>query len=243
MGVVYIGDRSSGKTHLALELLNPRQEVVKASSTNLEYEYLKSLLSYKDLGATKPTDALQEVDSRQLQVQVRLPSGFKSIRVDWIDTPGEIWRKRWQEDNPDKWQNALNTVRQSNGILLILSPHRNIVKPDVDAKQFLTEQQWCNRFNQWGEFFRRECSQARRLVICLNKADLFCDPNKEASELEQRNWQQRHSYVLQRYFPPIKSQLEQLNRDVYGLSVSCFITSIYQRKLLELPWLYLGTFL
>jgi AAA+ ATPase superfamily predicted ATPase len=148
MGVVYIGDRSSGKTHLALELLNPHQEVVKASSTNLEYEYLKSLLSYKDLGATKPTDALQEVDSRQLQVQVRLPSGFKSICVDWIDTPGEIWRKRWQEDNPDKWQNALNTVRRSDGILLILSPHRNLVKPDVDAKQFLTKQQWCNRFNQ-----------------------------------------------------------------------------------------------
>ncbi len=93
------------------------------------------------------------------------------------------------------------------------------------------------------EFFHNDCSQARRLVICLNKADLFCDIEKEASILAQKNWQQRHIYVLQRYFKPIQPQIEQINKSMYSSSVNCFVTSIYQRKLLELPWIYLGTFL
>ncbi|MFN7658634.1 MAG: hypothetical protein ACK5P3_10930, partial [Dolichospermum sp.] len=57
------------------------------------------------------------------------------------------------------------------------------------------------------------------------------------------NWQQRHIYVLQRYFRPIYSQLEQLNNGLSGGSVRCFITSIHHRGLLELPWIYLGSFL
>ncbi|MFM6264919.1 MAG: hypothetical protein ACKPFA_00160, partial [Dolichospermum sp.] len=57
------------------------------------------------------------------------------------------------------------------------------------------------------------------------------------------NWQQRHSYSLQRYFRPIQSQLEQINKSISGLSIRCFITSIHNRSLLELPWIYLGSFL
>lgn len=242
MGVVYIGDRFTGKTHLAMELANPQNEYVKVSSP--DYEHLKSFLYDERSEGTKATDASKEVYDRELEIQVRLPNGFRKIPVDWIDTPGEVWRKAWQADNPDKWKNFLDTVRKSEGVLLILPPYRNIIsKPGVDAKDFLTRQQWCNRFNHWLDFFQKDCSQAKRLIICLNKADLFCDLDKEATQLATKNWQERHSYVLQKYFKPIQPQIEQINKVMSKTSVSCFITSIYHRKLLEFPWLYLGTFL
>ena len=113
----------------------------------------------------------------------------------------------------------------------------------------MSQQQWCNRFNRWAEFFQQDCSKLRHLVICLNKADLFCNLEQEAAKLTynpngaQMNWQQRHMYVLQRYFRPIQPQLQEINQSIRGLSLRCFITSIYNRSVLELPWIYLASFL
>ncbi|MFM6618693.1 MAG: hypothetical protein ACKPJO_10540, partial [Dolichospermum sp.] len=183
-------------------------------------------------------------------IQVRLPTGNKQVLVDWIDTPGEVWRKSWQQDNSDEWNRFLQTIRESEGILLILPPHRGLnFQPGVDVDQFMSQQQWYNRFDRWVDFFCQDCPKARHIVICLNKADMFCNLSKEASTLAynpngaQMNWQQRHLYSLQRYFRPIQSQLEQINKSISGLSIRCFITSIHNRSLLELPWIYLGSFL
>jgi len=247
VGVVYIGDRAVGKTYLAMELANPQSNYVKVSSPN--YENLRRILFDEDLGVTRATDAQKVVDERYLDIQVRLPTGFKQVTVDWIDTPGEIWRKTWQSDNPEQWKKFLEAARKSEGILLILPPYREILKPGIEAEQFMTQQQWCNRFNRWVEFFRQDCPKARHLLICLNKADLFCDLEQEAIKFAynpngaQMNWQQRHNYVFNRYLRPIQSQLEQINTSISGLSVRCFITSIYNRSLLELPWIYLASFL
>ncbi|MDF5732049.1 MAG: hypothetical protein PUP92_29625 [Rhizonema sp. PD38] len=247
MGIIYIGDRATGKTHLAMELANPRSDYVSVSYP--DYEYLKALLYDDGIGRTKATDAEKEVDARYLDIQVKLPTGFKQLTLDWIDTPGEIWRKTWQTDNPDKWNNFLNTLRDSEGILLIIPPYREILNPSVNQEEFMTQQQWCNRFNRWLDFLQQDCYKARHILICLNKADLFCNINQESLKLAynpngaQLNWQQRHSYVLQKYFRPIHPQLEKINQNISGLSVRCFITTIYNRYLLELPWLYLGAFL
>ncbi len=247
MGVIYIGDRATGKTHLAMELANPKSSYVEVLSP--DYEYLKALLYDDELEVTKATNSDKEVDPRSLDVRVRLITSYKQVPVDWIDTPGEIWRKTWQTDNPNKWKNFLETTRKSEGILLILPPYREILKRDVDAEEFMTLQQWCNRFESWVDFFCHDCPQVRHIVICLNKADLFCDLNQEALKLayhpngSQLNWQQRHSYISQKYFRPIQPQLEQINRSISGSSVRCFITTIYNRSLLELPWIYLGSFL
>lgn len=54
MGVVYIGDRDAGKTHLALELANPQSDFVKVSS--LDYENLRTLLFDESSGKTRATD-------------------------------------------------------------------------------------------------------------------------------------------------------------------------------------------
>ncbi len=249
MGVIYIGDRAAGKTHLAMELANPKSNYVKV--TYPDYEILKAMLYDNELESTKATDAVSSTHNRSLEIKVEIPSGHKQITLDWIDTPGEIWRKSWQLANPNEWNNFLETILKSEGILLILEPYREIIKPgaDVNPDDFITEQQWCNRFNRWVEFFRYDCKQVRHLIICLNKADLFCDFDVDVSKLayiphrSKLNWQQRDAYVFQRYFRPLQPQIEQINKTVSGLSVRCFITSIHNRSLLELPWIYLASFL
>jgi GTPase SAR1 family protein len=243
VGIIYIGDRNVGKTHLALELANPRNQHVKVVSPN--YDNLKSLLSNEE-DSTKPTEF---VDTRYLEIQARLPAGPKNVTIDWVDTPGEMWRDRWQKDNPEQWQAFLGNIRKSEGILLILDPHRGAVPSSISA-DYSNEQQWCKRFEKWVDFFKYDCPKARHIVLCLNKADLFVDNlDQETSKLSfhpngsEMNWRKRHSYVLQKYFRPIQSQIEQINKNNSGLSVQCFITSIHSRPLLELPWLYLASFL
>ena len=243
MGIVYIGDRAVGKTHLALELANPRNQYVKVVSPN--YDNLKSLLSNEE-DSTKPTESL---DTRYLEIQAWLPAGPKNVTIDWVDTPGEMWRDRWQKDNPDQWQEVLGKIRKSEGILLILDPYRGSLHSSI-AADYSTEQQWCKRFEKWVDFFKYDCPKARHILLCLNKADLFVDNlEQEATKLafhpngSEMNWRKRHSYVLQKYFRPIQPHIEQINKNNSGLAVQCFITSIDSRPLLELPWLYLANFL
>ncbi|MDH6106612.1 hypothetical protein NWP22_12155 [Anabaenopsis tanganyikae CS-531] len=247
MGVVYIGDRAAGKTHLALELSNPKTEYVKVTSQ--DYQTLQGMLM-DEQGGTRPTNLQQPIYNRPLDVEVRLPTGNKSVSVDWIDTPGEVWRKSWQCDNQMEWQKILDTISKSEGIFLILPPHRGMTfNMGVNADEFMTQEQWCNRFDRWVDFFRYECPKLRHLVICLNKADLFCNLPQEAKQLSyspngtQMNWQQRHMHVVQRYFRPIQTQLQQINQSLNRVSVRCFITSIHNRSVLELPWIYMGSFL
>jgi hypothetical protein len=244
VGVIYIGDRYAGKTHLALELANPVHECVKVLSPN--YDNLKTLLCDPATGSTNPTSVMQP---RQIDIQVRLPAGAGKVLIDWIDTPGEMWRLKWQQDNPLLWQQFLGVIKQSEGIMLVLSPYGEMIGANGNPDDFPTFQQWHKRFERWVEFFRAYCPNLRHLLICLNKADLFCDIKQESAKLAYNtdsymmNWHQRHNYVLDHYFRPVKPQLEQLNRSIGGLSVRCFITTIYDRSLLEIPWIYLGSFL
>jgi hypothetical protein len=246
VGVVYIGDRATGKTHLALELVNPKGEYVKVA--NLDYDNLRVQLL--DENSQPYATPRQMPHPKYLEMEVRLPSGNKQMVVGWIDTAGEVWDRNLQKDGPEIWNQFLQTLRNSEGLLLILPPHRGMdLQPGIDVEQFVTQKQWCNRFERWVEFFHDQCPNVRHLAICINKADLFCDLTKEGGKLAYKpygsslNWQQRHIYVLQRYFRPIYSQLEQLNNGLSGGSVRCFITSIHHRGLLELPWIYLGSFL
>ena len=251
LGVSYIGDRAVGKTHLAMELANPNGNYVKVISP--DYENLKGLLYDENLSGMRPTGSIipGAIYAQLLEVQVELPTGQKKITLDWLDTPGEIWRKSWQENNPAEWKKFLDTITHSEGILLILPPYREIINPNqAEPNDFITKQQWCHRFNRWIDFYRQECPKIRHLIICFNKADLFCqDLKREAAKLayiphrSRMTWQQRDNYVFQKYFRPIHPQIKTLNKIIQGLSVRCFITTIKNRELLELPWIYLGSFL
>lgn len=236
-----------GKTHLALELANPKAKCVQV--TGQDYGNLKRLLYDELQEKTKSTDAASSLNSLIFDIQVQLPSGSRSIPLIWLDTPGEIWRNSWQGTNTAEWQKFLDELRKSESILLILPPYRELIRTGTNPEDFMTQQQWVSRFERWVSFFQTDCPKVRHLLICLNKADLFCDVEKEGRQLRYEphgailNWQQRDAYVFQRYFRLIEKPIQELNRSLKGGSVRCFITSIKDRHLLELPWIYLGTFL
>ena len=234
-----------------MELANPNNNYVEV--TEPSYSELKSTLYDDSRNETRQTSDERSIYDRYLEIQVELPVGTKEITLDWLDTPGEIWRNSWQADNQSQWQNFLKTIAQSEGILLIVPPYREIIiSSKANSDDFITKEQWRKRFTRWVDFFIQDCPKIRHILICLNKADLFCSPeklSKEASQLayvpygSQMNWQQRDRYVYQKYFRPVHEQINKLNRNIEGSSVRCFITSIYNRDLLELPWIYLGSFL
>jgi hypothetical protein len=248
MGVIFIGDRFAGKTHLGMELVNPKSQYVKVVSP--DYNQLRAMLYSDESGSTLATDAVKVIHDRLIQIQVSLPTGNKQISVDWIDTPGEIWRTSWRENSPEEWESFIQNIHASEGVLLILSPYREALSTHGNSDDYMTQQQWINRFNRWVDFFRHDCPNLRHILICLNKADLFCrDLHGEATKLAYKphnspmNWQQRHAYVCNQYFRQVLPSLEEINRSIRGLSVRCFITSVHERSLLELPWIYLATFL
>lgn len=251
MGVIFIGDRETGKTSLALELAHPNTNYVKVLYP--PYSQLKALLYSDEEGRTTATDATQATYDRALEIEVILPSQNKKIHTDWIDTPGEIWRSSWQNTNPQKWDDFLNVARGSRGVLLVVPPYREIVRqePEIDPDNFITQQQWVNRFDRWVQFFRHDCPNVKHIALCLNKADLLQGVNlkQEAEQLayrpqnSQMNWNQRNDYILRRFFHPVRSHIAAISKSTSGLAVKCFITSIYNRDLLELPWIYLGTYL
>jgi hypothetical protein len=246
LGVIYIGDRYVGKTHLALELANPVYEYVKVLSP--EYQVLKSLLWDFESNTTKPTDADTSTRTQSIEIQARLPVP-KQILVEWIDTPGEIWRSSWQQSNPDKWKRFLASVEESTGIIVVLPPYREIILPGKDANLFLTQTQWCNRFERWTEFLAPNFPNLKHLLFCMNKADLFCHYKQESAALKyslggsSMNWNQRNNYVSQKYFRLIKPYVGRITDKNPRLAIRCFITTVYDRSLIELPWLYLGSFL
>jgi GTP-binding protein EngB required for normal cell division len=241
-GVIYIGDRYVGKTNLAMRLSSKYEaqyvEVVNTSEEELkEKPYI-----YNSVDGILAT---QSINSINLELKVKLPVPVR-ISVDWVDTPGEMWREEWQKNNNNEWQQFLKQASTSKGVMLVLPPHRDLTKDD----EFITLDQWCNRFDEWVDFFVKHCRNAEHVVLCLNKADLFCSNlDNEAIKLAYSetntamSWPDRNKYILEKYFAPIRSKITTINRHKAGLSVRCFITSIKNRYLLELPWIYLAHFL
>ncbi|NEO53547.1 MAG: hypothetical protein F6K54_10905 [Okeania sp. SIO3B5] len=252
MGIIYIGDRETGKTSLALELANPSSNnCVKVLSP--PYSKLKGMLYIDEEGRTRATSAEKATYNETLEIEVIVSTRRKTIYTDWIDTPGEIWRASWQKNNPDKWANFLEAARSSQGVILVVPPYREIIRQDmgINSDDFITQQQWVRRFDSWVDFFRYQCPNVKHIALCLNKADLLqsIDLKQEAQKLayhphsSRMNWNQRNDYIFKRFFRPARSHIFQLNQHTSGLTVRCFITSIYNRELLELPWIYLGIYL
>lgn len=250
-GVIYIGDRKAGKTHLAMELTNKADKKC-VEVTNLDYDILKSLLYDSNKGETRGTNSEASIYKEYMEVEVKLGMEKpKTISSDWIDTPGDIWRTSWQQKNRDQWEIFLDSIQKAEGILLIFPPYREIIDPRKAVQDdYMTREQWTRRFERWIKFFEKDCPQVRHLLLCVNKVDhCITEYQDEAKKLaydptsERLSWQTKHDYVYRRYFSPFRSQIKRLNKSFRGASVRCFITTIYSRELLELPWIYLGSYL
>jgi hypothetical protein len=240
--IICIGDRFAGKTHLCLEILNPDGHYIKVVEP--DYKFVKSFI-LDDRGIT----IAGAMGCIHINFKADLPTGLQTIDLDIIDTLGEIWRKSWQDGNDKRWQETLNKIQTADAVLVILEPYREIINPEKDnLDHFITRQQWIKKFEKWVDFLLKECSQVSHLLICLNKVDLcLINLREEAKKLayaphyQPLNWQEKDNYVYHRYFTPVQSQIQRLNQHREN-AARFFVTSIYQRDLLELPLIYISSY-
>jgi GTPase SAR1 family protein len=250
MGIIFIGDRSVGKSTLALNLASPMAERVRVTNaTDNDIEMLSN--------GTKllPTGIDGIKDPKILKMSVRLLAPVK-LQVQLVDTAGEINRIEWQQNpnNTEAWREFKQIAQKSKAVVVVLPPYREIGNRITDQQiiqehNIPTEIQWCKRFDRWVSFFLNYCPNVDHVVLCINKADLFCDLESEARKLAYKpngltmDWVDRHNYITNKYFSPIMPAIANINRNRRGLLVRCFITSINNRTLLELPWIHLASYL
>ncbi|MDZ8025039.1 MAG: ATP-binding protein [Nostoc sp. DedQUE11] len=255
MSVIVIGDQGVGKTTLMLELAkskNGNVQVISPSITDLQKKFTNN-------GNIIPTDNTYNTN---LQVKVNLFGYFKEFNVNWIDTAGEAWRPNsiWQTQNHNDWKDTLESLENAKVLMIILAPHRQMLEEELvelvagktnfnkKDTRFRSRQQWKNRFQEWFDFLEKHCQKTDHILFCLNMADLFCDVVREC-ELYQKNstlqkikWYEHKERILQQSFVEVAELIDTFDMK-RRIPVQLFVTTYYKRILLELPWIYIGTYL
>jgi hypothetical protein len=253
MSVIYIGYRYVGKTHLMLESCNPNGIYVKGDSP--KYDELKRKYYDEAKGRTIATPVDEGIINREDFKLTVTTSQTREINVTSYDFPGEIYRDHWQKnpDNAEQWEEFKRIANSCKAIILVLAPHAGMSfkrgidkKALLDADEIVTQEQFSRRLQAWVEFFSLHCPNTKHLLICLNKADLLAHSGQTLEQVAETlkfapngggmDWLDRHRYVYHRYFNDVHEQLQTINAD----HIRCFLTSIYSRPLLELPWIYLA---
>lgn len=275
MSVIFIGDRAVGKTTLMFELAKPSPSSVKLpdESRYVEvvsppdaYEKLKERCERKegeDGTEVFETRATTEKRVEELIIKVKLPTGKRrAIEVKWVDTPGDLWEKYAKQqlgDSRDEWEELLRYFQEAQGIILVLAPHANRIKSqhlrrifrqawleeEDPRKRFLDYEDWLKKVDFWLNFLRENVKVGQQAIICLNKADLFCeDCDAVAQELpldpEDLDIRKIQDYLLKRYFQEVQDKIASYNKRTQGNLLNVFITTKDNRRLLESPWIYLA---
>lgn len=246
MSVVVIGERGVGKTSMVValakqlgkNLLIEDAEAVVARNSNIE------------TGEIAPTSTMR---IENLQINIALPAGEKQINVLWIDTPGEAFSDNdWKQKLPTAWQEIEQQIRESRGIILLIPPHRDLVHPNrLDNRTAIDDlpafKAWRNSIENWLAFFKKNCYQVEHIAICIHRADTFCDTQHEGKKWRYENatygfWLKYDDHIRKNYFATVQDLLREYNSRSQVM-LRLFITSIDQPSLLELPWIYLGTFI
>ncbi|MGK7876136.1 MAG: hypothetical protein AB4426_23415 [Xenococcaceae cyanobacterium] len=246
MSVVLIGDRTVGKTSMIMALADSIRSqhvrVVRPSPESLRKRYGDPYTG--EIASTKQTRG------EMLSLQVDLPTGRRTIPVRWVDTPGEASEsKNWRKKNPSAWDEIQKELSQSQGVVLLLPPPEDLLsKPDqIEENLRKTSTQWNNYFLSWLEFLKQHCSKVQHILLCMNQADLFCD-----FEDEGRTWQYKlqsyaffryNDYIREQYFSAASDLIFAYNSQGNNPRLKFFITTIYNRALLELPWIYLSSYI
>ncbi|NES18477.1 MAG: hypothetical protein F6K41_06015 [Symploca sp. SIO3E6] len=253
MSIVVIGDQGVGKTTLMLELARP-------SNGNVQVSYPSFAQLKNDFMINNQIVPTDNVYNTALKVKVNLPSYFKEFDVNWVDTAGEAWKpySQWQIDHPSEWADTLESLRTSQGLMLIMAPHRSLLREDllekspeqiaINDSRFRTKKQWQERFKEWIAFFELNCSKVNQILICLNMADLFCDIDTTATNLKQDylysnfKWYNYKEKILLNFFSDVIDIIDKYDYNRH-LPIQLFVTTYRNRTLLEIPWIYLGGYL
>lgn len=238
--VMLIGEQGAGKTSLVFELRN------NSDAQHVELLNPEMLERYGDFdtGNVALTDSISQ---EYLSIKVKLPGGDKTLYIPWVDTAGEFWNnKQFHRDRPDEWQRYLELIEESKALVILLHPYRDLL-PHSHSKHddLCTATQWSRRLNSRLELLQNHCSRVKHILICMNKADFFCDVANEGNK-----WTYSKSrpifynydlHIHRKYLLATRKSLK-LPKSLKQ-KVRFFITTIKNRSLLELPWIYLGTYL
>ncbi len=245
MSIVVIGDRRVGKTSMLMALASK-------SAMNLSVNDTEVVAKLSDFNLGEIADTAN-MNLERLQINIQLPIGLKQINTHWIDIPSELFfisdRK---QQLPTEWQKIEQQIRESQAILLLIPPHRDLVHPNfIESKtvidSFPSFLVWRNRLQYWLKFLKNNCYKVNHIAICLHKADTFCDIQVEGTRwsyykgIPNFRWHEYNSYVLQKYFVNVKDLIREYNSHSLG-NLQFFITSVKQPSLLELPWIYLAIY-
>ncbi|MFN6460766.1 MAG: hypothetical protein RMZ41_002830 [Nostoc sp. DedVER02] len=259
MDLVVIGDRAVGKTSMVASLAHyslDRDSKVKITTPDPK-RLAEDLRPETGIGA-----GTADASPRELIMTVQRPTGaFKEINVVWIDLPGEIFQEnssRRQNGNED-WQVIKDTIQQSKYVILLLPPHRGMVKEEFirNAPEELkpqralpTEEQWRTRLNWWFfDFLNQNCSRARRILISIHKADMFCDVDRAGVDWFYKperigtDFWRKYDDFAKSFLGGVRQDIRKYNNTDVGANTDFFITSTVSRDLLQLPWLYIGLYL
>jgi len=229
--VVLIGDKAVGKTSTVHALCTPPYEKVEPKE-----------------GPSGDVAQTETIEIRNLILIVDLPADSIELSLVWIDTPGELQTNRTQrENNPEIWEKFCEEVNTSDYVMLLLPPHQGLLNnkniPDID--DFPTSHNSQNRFKEWWvPFLSQHCQKVRNILICRHKADLFIqniqDYGKRYKYVNGFSWKDYREFSAN-YFGDIDAELGQYKKNHHHQQIRLFMTTIENRSLLELPWIYIAT--
>jgi hypothetical protein len=248
MNVIIIGNKSVGKTSMVITLSKGTENVQVIPSGPGGKIATLSNDSIEKLAGTS------QKEEEPLLLRINLPSGSeREVRVQWIDTPGEAWSKpAWQESNPEKYQDLVHTLGQSQAVLLLLPPYRyrsrtQEIEDTPEFEEILDPETWKKQLKERLTLLRSHCPRVQHILISIHKADLFHNLEEEKNHWQYDTktsflWGKHDDHIRETYFSLADDIIREHNFQPPYLNPKFFVTSIHHPTLLELPWVYLGAY-
>ena len=248
MNVIIIGNQKVGKTSMVVALAKGTENVKVIPSGPGGKIAKLSEYSIEKLGGTF------QKEEEPLLLRINLPSGLeREVRVQWIDTPGEAWSKpAWQESNPEKYQDLVHTLGQSQAVLLLLPPYRyriqsQEIEDTPEFEEILDPETWKKQLKERLTLLRSHCPSVQHILISIHKADLFHNLEEEKNTWQYNTnasflWGEHDDHIRKTYFSLADDIIREHNSQPPYLNPKFFVTSIHHPTLLELPWVYLGAY-
>jgi hypothetical protein len=248
MNVIIIGNQKVGKTSMVVALAKGTENVKVIPSGPGGKIATLSNDSIEKLAGTS------QKEEEPLLLRINLPSDpERDVRVQWIDTPGEAWSKpAWQQSNPEKYQDLVHTLGQSQAVLLLLPPYRyriqsQEIEDTPEFEEILDPETWKKQLKERLTLLRSHCPSVQHILISIHKADLFHNLEEEKNTWQYNTnasflWGKHDTHIRETYFSLADDIIREHNSQPPYLNPKFFVTSIHHPTLLELPWVYLGAY-